>query len=75
MLGTFPKDFSKLQLPKGIFPSGNFSNVQFPKGQLPKSPLAAVLGLHPVLAAELGPLAHPSHNAWPFLPPAAPQTA
>ena len=29
MLGTFPKDFPKWQLPKRIFPSGNIPNVQF----------------------------------------------
>jgi len=40
------------QLPKGIFPNAKFPNVQFPKRQLPKS----------VLAAVLGPLAHPSRS-------------
>ena len=44
MLGTFPNDFPKLQLPKGIFTSGNFPNVRFPKWQPPKSVLAAALG-------------------------------
>ena len=59
MLGTFPKDFHKWQLPKGIFPSGNFPNVKFTKRQLPKSVLATALSSHPVLAALLGP--------WPIL--------
>ena len=39
MLGTFPKVFSKRQLPKSIFPSDNFPNVP-----IFKSDLAAVLG-------------------------------
>ena len=38
MLGTFPKVFSKRQLPKSIFPSDNFPNVHFPKQQLPIYP-------------------------------------
>ena len=66
MLDTFPKNF---------FPNGNFPNVQFPKRQLPKSVLAAALSLQHVIAAALGPLAHPSHSAQPSLQPAAPQRA
>ena len=75
MLGTLPKDFSQVAIPKGIFPSGNFPNVQFPKQQLPKSVLAAAIGPPPVLGIVLGPLAHPSCPARPPLQPAAPQKA
>ena len=50
----------KSQLPKGMFPSHNFPKVQFPKRQLPKSARATALGPQSVLAATLGPLAHPS---------------
>ena len=67
MLGTFPKVFSEFQLPKDIFPSGNFPNLQFPKQQLTKSVLAVALCPQPILAAALGPLAHPSCSAQPQL--------
>ena len=55
MLGTFPNDFPKLQLPKGIFTSGNFPNVEFTKRQLPKSVLAAAIGPHCSLRRLRGP--------------------
>ena len=60
MLGTFPKDFFKWQLPKDIFP---------------KSVPAAALGPQHVLAAALCPLAHPSRSARPPVQLAAPQRA
>jgi len=63
MLGTFPEDFPKWQLPKGIFLSNNFPNVQFPKRELPKSVLAAALGPKYVLSASLGPLANSNRSA------------
>ena len=42
--------FPKRQFSKGNFPGGNFPNVQFPKY---------------VLAAALGPVAHPNRSARP----------
>ena len=55
MLGTFPKDFPKLQLPLGIFPSGNYPNVQFPKRQPPKSVLVAALSPQRIIFSSLAP--------------------
>ena len=65
MLGTFPNDFSMLQLSMGMFPSGNFLKMQFPKRQLPESVVVLVLSPQHVLDAALGPLAHPSSSAQP----------
>ena len=51
--------------------SKDFSQVAtsqryFPKWQLPKCAISQARQLSkPVLAAELGPLAHPSHSVWP----------
>ena len=65
ILGTFPKAFSqaatsqgyfsKWQLPKGIFPSGNFPIVQF-------SALAAALGPPPCSRAHHSRSARPPPN-------------
>ena len=49
--------------PKGFFPIDNFPNLQFPKRQIPKFVLATALDPYPVLAAALGPPAHPSRRA------------
>jgi len=57
MLGTFPKAFSQAATFQGYFL----------KWQLPKSNLATALSPQPVLAVALGPLAHPSCSARPFI--------
>ena len=49
----FPKRFYHAATSKGYFP----------KRHLPKSPLVTAIKPTPVLAAALGPLAHPSRSA------------